>query len=151
MKVELKNLKVHQDMSEETTCFSATIYIDGKKAGNAENSGKGACTMIWLEPEYKKPFADYIASLPKKEVSEFPTNLQKYFPDGLVQDEESFLDDLVHSTYENAWVKRHIKKKTIFRKKGVDAWSYVSVVFGPVIKAQMIQKYGADIEFANER
>lgn len=25
MKLELKNLKVHRDMSEETVCFSATI------------------------------------------------------------------------------------------------------------------------------
>lgn len=32
MKLEVKNVKFHPDMSEEADCFSATLYVDGKKA-----------------------------------------------------------------------------------------------------------------------
>ena len=50
MKIELKALKIHDDMSEETTCFSATVYGNGKKVGTAKNDGRGSCTFVnWLD------------------------------------------------------------------------------------------------------
>ena len=45
MKIELKGLKVHADMSEETTCYSANVYVDGVKAFHAENRGYGGPDM----------------------------------------------------------------------------------------------------------
>ena len=41
MKLTLKNVKVNKAMSEETHCFSATIYKDGKKVGTVCNRGHG--------------------------------------------------------------------------------------------------------------
>jgi hypothetical protein len=41
VKVELKNVKVAKFASHETTCFEASIYIDGKKAGMVWNDGQG--------------------------------------------------------------------------------------------------------------
>lgn len=43
MKIELKNIKIYEQMSEETTAFSADIYVGGKKAGYAKNDGRGGC------------------------------------------------------------------------------------------------------------
>jgi len=43
-KLYLKKLKVHEDMSEETTCFSADLYEGGKLMAHVENTGKGGCT-----------------------------------------------------------------------------------------------------------
>lgn len=48
MKIELKNIKRAEFASEETHCFEATIYIDGKKAGTARNDGHGGPT--WIQP-----------------------------------------------------------------------------------------------------
>ena len=45
MKITLKNVKVHRDLSEETLCFSASIYLDGKKAGTVSNRGCGGCNV----------------------------------------------------------------------------------------------------------
>lgn len=45
MKIELKKLKIAEHMSEETTAFTADIYVDGKKAGYAKNDGHGGCTF----------------------------------------------------------------------------------------------------------
>lgn len=37
----LRAVKVNQALSEETLCFSATLYVDGKKAATVGNRGHG--------------------------------------------------------------------------------------------------------------
>ena len=44
MKIELKNIRVNESFSEETMCFKADIFINGKKIGYAKNDGRGGCT-----------------------------------------------------------------------------------------------------------
>ena len=69
MKVELKNIKVSERMSEETICFTANIYIDGKKVGSAENNGCGGATTHWIaDKDLNQRFENYVRSLPAKEV-----------------------------------------------------------------------------------
>ena len=46
MKIELKNIKYAAFASQETSCYEATIYIDGKKVGTVENNGHGGCDHI---------------------------------------------------------------------------------------------------------
>ena len=46
MKIELKNIKYSEFASHETSCYEATIYIDGKKAGIVENDGRGGCDHV---------------------------------------------------------------------------------------------------------
>ena len=41
MNIELKNVKIYAGLSEETIAFNASVYIDGKKVGEAKNSGHG--------------------------------------------------------------------------------------------------------------
>jgi len=43
MNITLKNVKHAGFASEETHCFSATVYIDGKRAFCAKNDGHGGC------------------------------------------------------------------------------------------------------------
>lgn len=42
---EVKNVKVIESMSEETLCFEASLYVDGKKVGHASNHGHGGPDM----------------------------------------------------------------------------------------------------------
>jgi len=44
MNIELRNLQIQDRQSEETTAFTASLYIDGRKVGYAKNSGKGGIT-----------------------------------------------------------------------------------------------------------
>ena len=39
--IEIKNLKLNKHFSQETHCFTATVYIDGKRAFSTENEGRG--------------------------------------------------------------------------------------------------------------
>lgn len=46
MNIEIKNIKVNLAFSEETTCFTADIFVNGFKTGYARNDGQGGCTNI---------------------------------------------------------------------------------------------------------
>jgi len=41
MKTEIRNIKHIEHLSHETHCYSATLYIDGKKIGMVSNEGHG--------------------------------------------------------------------------------------------------------------
>lgn len=41
MKIEIRKLKLHRELSEETNCYSAEIWIDGERAFLARNNGHG--------------------------------------------------------------------------------------------------------------
>ena len=43
MRIELKNIKHFESMSEETFCFNASLYVDGKRVGAVSNRGHGGC------------------------------------------------------------------------------------------------------------
>lgn len=49
MKIELKNFKFYDRLSEETLCFVANIWVNGVKCGYAENTGKGGCSSYHHE------------------------------------------------------------------------------------------------------
>jgi hypothetical protein len=55
MKIELKNLKVAASLSEETTAYTATIYIDGARAFDASNRGHGGCDLYRAVEGYTGP------------------------------------------------------------------------------------------------
>lgn len=46
-KLSLKNLKFHEDMSEETPCFSADLYEDDKLVAHVKNIGRGGCCDLY--------------------------------------------------------------------------------------------------------
>lgn len=43
MKIELKSIKYAAFASEETSCYSAALWVDGKKIGDVSNNGHGGC------------------------------------------------------------------------------------------------------------
>jgi len=93
MKIELKNIKYSDWGSEETHCFKADLYLNGKKIGHAENDGKGGNTNYYgiehhwskdikLMEEYCKtlPPIVYDSSLIGKKMS-IDMNLEHYIDD----------------------------------------------------------------------
>lgn len=45
-RITLAKLKVAKFMSEETLCFEADVFFDGKLVGRAHNDGHGGCTSV---------------------------------------------------------------------------------------------------------
>ena len=69
MKIEIKNIKVAEHLSEETTAFTADIFVNGKKAGYARNDGRGGDTDCNAYPEQRellRQAADYCLTLPPR-------------------------------------------------------------------------------------
>jgi hypothetical protein len=53
MKIEIKNLKYYESMSEETSAFDCTIHIDGKPVLYANNRGTGGPNSYHLHENNK--------------------------------------------------------------------------------------------------
>ena len=60
MKLELKNVRVNNAMSEETTCFTATLYADGKKMAHCRNSGTGGMTDVRFIDEFNSESVQHV-------------------------------------------------------------------------------------------
>ena len=45
-KLSLKKVKFHEDMSEETPCFSALLVDDGVIVAYVKNDGRGGCNSL---------------------------------------------------------------------------------------------------------
>lgn len=65
MKIELRSIKVHASMSEETTCYEAVLYVDGKKACMVSNRGRGGCDdQRWLPGAPRQAVEDHFDAMP---------------------------------------------------------------------------------------
>lgn len=50
---QLKNVKTLAAMSQETECFEASLYVDGKRVGTVGNAGHGGPNQYrWLDPAF---------------------------------------------------------------------------------------------------
>ena len=45
MKIELKKIKLHKGLSEETPAYTADVYVDGVLFCHVSNQGHGGCDM----------------------------------------------------------------------------------------------------------
>jgi len=92
MKIELKNVKVNEAFSEETTCFIADVFINGKKVAHAKNDGRGGCTDYYPyegQRELLNLAEDFCKRLPKEKV-DFGGTIHEF-----AQSLESVIDNLL--------------------------------------------------------
>jgi hypothetical protein len=101
MKLELKNIKFYESMSEETNCFQADLFINGKKIASVKNEGHGGPTdyrlLVFKNQQILRDAEAYCLTLPKEKITEtfeFQPTL------------ESKIDDLLE-----AWLKVQAEKK----------------------------------------
>lgn len=82
MKIELKNIKVYERMSEETTAFNADIWVNGVKIGYAENRGCGGATSYHSytieQISVIKAAEAFCEKMPKTEKYNLPMNLEMF-------------------------------------------------------------------------
>lgn len=79
MNIEIKNVKHSEFASQETHCFQATLYIDGKRFANVSNDGHGGCDDVYPLnttrrediPSWRKRLQVIEAELAKEIVSEY--------------------------------------------------------------------------------
>ena len=73
MKIELKSIKVSQFASQETHCYEAKLYVDGKAVAVVSNDGRGGCDYEdWMENDSEtkasKRVHAYFSAMPEEKV-----------------------------------------------------------------------------------
>lgn len=60
IKLTVKNYKLCEWASEETDCYTASLYLNGKRIGTAKNDGHGGCDFYdFTTPANKAAFEAY--------------------------------------------------------------------------------------------
>jgi len=118
MKIEIKNVKINQHFSRETLCYTASLYVDGKRIGTAENDGGGGPDLfIYKDKEKGRAFEAYCRSLP-------PTPPSKDFPYELPMCPEQVIGQLIEKWDLERQIKKMRKGHTVFRLKTDPEGSY---------------------------
>lgn len=86
----IKNFKYLESRSEETCCFSAVLYVNGKKLANCGNDGHGGSTDIHVFPQNRqldKQVEEFLQTQPKIKFENFNFEIEltlEYIVDELV-------------------------------------------------------------------
>jgi hypothetical protein len=133
MIITLRKVQHAAFASEETQCFSADIYVDGKKRGSAANEGHGGPTHI--EPRALAEELDaYAATLPRitstniKDETD-PTGYFTYDQTG-----ETLVDDLLAEHLIEKDVKKAMAKRILYTAKDKPGIFQTKAVKASVLK-----------------
>ena len=111
-RIELKSLKLHDDMSEETQCYSAIIVVDGVPAIRASNQGTGGSdeyNPVTHTPAGNQAYDGAMAKL-EAYVKTLPPIPSEYFPDGLEMDIELLVGNLIETHRLKKDEKKFVKQ-----------------------------------------
>ena len=125
MKIELKNVKINESFSEETTCFMADVFINGKKVAHAKNNGQGGDTDYYHYEGQREVLIQaekFCSELPKQEIVYGDTTHR------FKQTLETVIDDLLFAKgkeKENKKIEKLCDRNIVWGKaNGID-YSYV--------------------------
>ena len=136
MKIELKNFKHAAFASEETLCFEATVYVDGKKLCDVSNNGYGGNTNIYVAPENRewlKQVKAYCLTLPAVK-SPFDGAMLK-------MDFEFLIDTLAGEKVNEKELKSAMRNKIIIVKPDEPGVFQVSLRKGVKLTQAIIADY----------
>ena len=147
--IQLKNVKIAWNMSEETTAFTATLYIDGAKAAYVKNEGTGGDNHPrFMNRELEKEFHEFCKSLP-------PEYLDDDDDEPYPMTYDSFIGQLLTEWIENDDWKKACKKGIAYTLTGHKDGEYMlwKVPYSPEMAEQVRKKYsgGSLKEIINER
>src|SRR6476659_1764412 len=110
-KLELKNVKFYESMSEETNCFQADLFVNGKKVSYVRNEGQGGCTDYNAYPNMREQLKEAEAyALAQPEIKD------EYSDFSVKSDLEAIIDFVL---FEN-WIKiKEEKKREKNYEKGI--------------------------------
>ena len=152
--IQLKNVKIAWHMSEGTTAFTATLYIDGKKAAYVKTEGRGGDNHPrFMDRELEKEFHEFCKNLPEHYLydDDDPTKvIDGPFP----MTYDSFIGDLLAEWISNDDWKKACRKGLVFRVKSdnEDQYRTTKGKYSPELASAIREKYGDElVEIINER
>jgi len=124
MELQLKSIKYTEWMSEETLCFTANLYVDGKVFAEVSNQGHGGSTDFRPHSKFKTEGAmPFYRKLKEVEAHcEAMPNLEpcELFDEGLPMDLELWCNMEVESWLARRDLNRKLKSHVLFQMEGKD-------------------------------
>jgi len=140
--IQLKNVKIAWHMSEGTTAFTASLYIDGKKAADVKNEGRGGDNHPrFMDRELEKEFKEFCLTIP-------------YPGESYSMTYDSFIGILLGEWISNDDWKKACRKGLVFRVKSdnEDQYRTTKGKYSPELASAIREKYGDNlIDIINER
>jgi len=117
-------------MSQETVCFSATLYVDGERAGTIQNDGWGGGNMYHPVKAGDHKLIDAAHDRAKFIESEFG-------------DLDICIDALLRDEATRKWLKRNSKTKTLFTLPETPEGEYrvIKAPYSEKVRAFIMKKY----------
>jgi len=120
MKLILKNIKYAAFASEETHCYEATLYANGKAVAKVGNDGHGGPDRVYeTNKETMKAVYAYIDSLPK-EVTDIKESDGTFWE--MDQSLETICGNLVNDFLVLRDVKKALKRVIYTKPNSTDIW-----------------------------
>ncbi len=115
MNITIKNIKHNEHLSEETHCFSATVYIDGKRSFGVKNAGHGGSDDYFAldDKTSNKEVREMLLSV-NKELEK--TKLTGEYSD-LTNDLEIVVGDLVNDYLTDKHILKMLKRICYLKDK----------------------------------
>lgn len=115
LNISLRSLKINKTMSEETTCFSAQVIIDGRHVFDVSNHGHGGADN-WHPVKGGFTMGE-ICDLNNKIKETYPPLIIAH-ANTIPADLETVVAELITETEVIKDVRRHAKKKMLFLAVG---------------------------------
>ena len=119
MKLELKNIKHTAWASEETHCYQASLYVDGKPVAIVSNDGHGGCDRDYAHPKFKGDYFDMFRSV-EAHFKSLPNDPSEWNEDGMEQRLEFWCADQVNAWLSARELKKKLKSHVLFQLKYKD-------------------------------
>ena len=116
MKLELKNIKHSEWASEETHCYKASLYVDGKPLAVVSNDGHGGGDRDYAHPKFNDEFSVYCDKMLAVHAyfKSLPNTPSEWCADGLPQELEYWCADQVNDWLSARELKNKMKKSYVY-------------------------------------
>lgn len=148
LKLSVKNVRIQQALSEETRCFSATLYVNNTRCATVTNRGQGGPNNYYpVDDHGRELLAEaraWVEEQPEvtEELGEIPFTYKR--------DLDCFVTDLLNEHERRQWLKRQTRTKTLFRLPDDPdgEWRTVNAPYSERVVAWINGKY-ANAEIIN--
>jgi hypothetical protein len=145
MNVTLKNVRISQSLSRETTAFTATVYVNGKRAFTVSNDGWGGSNLYEALYDGTKETSERSRNLIKA-ASTYARSLPPTdTPWGttLSMDLDILIDDILNECERKRLAKKALRGRTIIALtvNGETQLREFKTKPNPIVRAQIKRSY----------
>ena len=114
MKLELKNIKHSAWASEETHCYQASLYVNGKPVAIVSNDGHGGADRDYAHPKIEPHTYRFVMTEVHAYFKSLPNIPSEWCADGLPQKLEYWCAEQIDDWLSARELKKHLKKSYVY-------------------------------------